>query len=63
MFSCKRMLTVNLELGVTVDIPCKTEFQYRSNVVQDLVFLCVTKTPWPGHDESQDVAGIWMPTA
>lgn len=51
-----------LEAGVTIDIPLGTEFQYRSNE-NDLVFICVTMPPWPGHDEVSYVEkGAWEPS-
>lgn len=51
-----------LEAGITIDIPLGTAFQYRS-LENDLVFICVTMPPWPGHDEVSYVAkGAWEPT-
>lgn len=54
-------LVTRLEAGVTIDIPLGTDFQYRS-LEGDLVFICVTMPPWPGHDEVEYVSqGCWEP--
>jgi len=46
--------------GITIDIPLGTDFQYRSDVNEDLVFICVTMPPWPGADEATYVDdGKW----
>lgn len=51
-----------LEAGTSIDLPVGTEFQYRSDQ-NDLVFICVTMPPWPGHDEVRYVSqGAWTPT-
>ncbi len=51
-----------LVVGVTIDIPLGTDFQYRSDE-GDLVFICVTMPPWSGADEASYVAdGAWEAT-
>ena len=51
-----------LEEGISIDIPLGTQFQYRSDE-NDLVFICVTMPPWPGHDEVVYVKkGAWIPS-
>ena len=51
-----------LKKGVTIDIVVGTAFQYRSDS-EDLVFICVTMPPWPGHDEIFYLEnGEWMPS-
>jgi len=52
-----------LEEGTSIDIPLGTDFQYRSDK-SDLVFICVTMPPWPGHDEVSYVEkGAWIPSS
>lgn len=51
-----------LEIGVTIDIPLGTHFQYRSDK-NDLIFICITMPPWPGPDEVSYVdKGAWEPS-
>jgi mannose-6-phosphate isomerase-like protein (cupin superfamily) len=51
-----------LESGISIDIPLGTQFQYRSDE-GDLVFICVTMPPWPGHGEVEYVVKPhWEPT-
>lgn len=51
-----------LEVGVTIDIPLGTDFQYRSHEA-DLVFICITTPPWSGADEASFVEnGVWEST-
>ena len=51
--------TVDLAIGISIEIPAGTAFQYRS-LEEDLVFLCITMPPWPGPTESVDVTeGAW----
>lgn len=55
-------IITELSQGITIDIPLGTEFQYRSDS-EDLVFICFTTPPWPGHDEVAYVeTGAWVPT-
>lgn len=50
-----------LKEGTTIDIPLGTDFQYRSDG-HDLIFICVTMPPWPGHDEVEYLKeGTWIP--
>ena len=49
-------VVVKLAAGVCIDIPQGAAFQYRAAAEQDLAFLCVTMPPWPGAEESVDVA-------
>lgn len=49
--------------GVTIDIPLGTDFQFRSDHDENLVFVCVTMPPWPGADEVLHLdEGAWLPT-
>ena len=53
----------SLEEGISIDIPLGTDFQYRSDE-NDLVFICVTMPPWPGHDEVSYIEkGAWIPSS
>lgn len=53
---------IELEKGMTIDIPLGTDFQYLSRE-DDLVFICVTMPPWPGHDEVEYLdKGSWAPS-
>lgn len=51
-----------LVLGISIDIPVGTAFQYRNVGTDFLRFICVTMPKWPGHQESTYVEGIWKPT-
>lgn len=52
-----------LTAGISIDIPLGTHFQYRSSDEEDLIFICITMPPWPGHDEASYVSkGAWIPT-
>lgn len=54
---------INLEPGMSIDIPLGVEFQYRSANSNDLVFLCMTTPPWPGHHEVKYLEnGVWPVT-
>jgi len=53
---------VDLEPGVSIDIPVGTAFQYRSDENQFLKFICISMPPWPGDDEAEYVDGIWQET-
>lgn len=52
--------TVDLEPGVSIDIPTGTAFQYRNTGTTALKFICIAMPPWPGEDEAQFVEGIWQ---
>ncbi|CTQ54921.1 Cupin domain protein [Roseibium album] len=54
--------TVDLEAGVSIDIPAGTAFQYRCDGDLPLKFICVSMPPWPGDDEADFVDGAWDPT-
>ncbi|MES0809198.1 cupin domain-containing protein [Roseibium sp. SCPC15] len=54
--------TVDLEAGVSIDIPAGTAFQYRCDGDASLKFICISMPPWPGDDEAEYVKGIWLPT-
>jgi len=44
--------THRLRQGSTVTIPTNWDFQFRSDGVDPLRFLCFTIPPWPGNDEA-----------
>jgi len=44
--------THRLGQGSTVTIPTNWDFQFRSDGVDPLRFLCFTIPPWPGNDEA-----------
>jgi mannose-6-phosphate isomerase-like protein (cupin superfamily) len=52
----------DLTVGVTIDIPVGTAFQYRCVGVA-LRFICVTMPPWPGEHEATIIDGPWTPNA
>ena len=54
---------VDLEPGVSVDIPTGTAFQYRCDGTEHLRFLCISMPPWPGDREAIVIDGPWTPTA
>ena len=43
---------VDLEAGVSIDIPAGTAFQYRNTGESVLQFICISMPPWPGDDEA-----------
>jgi len=51
-----------LVLGVSIDIPVGTKFQYRNNSALELKFICISMPRWPGDSEATYVQGIWEPT-
>lgn len=55
-------VTTLLESGVSLDIPVRTEFQYRCIGSEPLEFICVDMPPWPGAHEAAVVEGPWSPT-
>lgn len=55
--------TTPLHVGVTVDIPVGTAFQYRCTGADPLQFICITMPPWPGDEEASLVEGPWKPNA
>jgi mannose-6-phosphate isomerase-like protein (cupin superfamily) len=48
--------------GTSIDIPVGTVFQYRNVSDQELKFICIDMSPWPGDSEATFVNGIWEPT-
>lgn len=48
--------------GTSIDIPVGTAFQYRNVSDEELKFICITMSPWPGESEATYVKGIWQPT-
>ncbi|MCX2722441.1 cupin domain-containing protein [Roseibium salinum] len=54
--------TVDLEPGVSIDIPAGTAFQYRNTGMVPLKFICIAMPPWPGEGEAEFVEGIWAAT-
>jgi len=55
--------TTVLELGVSIDIPVGTAFQYRCTGDVPLTFLCISMPRWPGDQEATVIEGPWKPTA
>ncbi|WFE87279.1 cupin domain-containing protein [Roseibium porphyridii] len=55
-------IVVDLEPGVSIDIPSGTAFQYRATGSVSLKFICISMPPWPGDDEAEFVEGAWQPT-
>jgi mannose-6-phosphate isomerase-like protein (cupin superfamily) len=45
--------------GVSVRIPPRTRFQFRSTSAEPLEIIAVTMPPWPGADEAQDAEAWW----
>ena len=58
----KRQEVVPMEAGVCLSIPAGTEFQFRSTGDVPLSAFGVTMPPWPGKDETFEVAGRWPRT-
>ena len=50
---------VELQPGLSLDIPCGTRFQFRADGETRLVVLGVTLPPWPGPQEAATVPGPW----
>ncbi|MBO0738072.1 MAG: cupin domain-containing protein [Alphaproteobacteria bacterium] len=48
--------------GVSVTIPTRTHFQFRSDGFDPLTVIGATMPPWPGETEAFAVEGIWQPT-
>ncbi|KZM48594.1 cupin domain-containing protein [Labrenzia sp. OB1] len=55
---------VELESGVSIDIPAGTAFQYRSSADGSgpLMFVCISIPPWSADAEGESVEGPWQPT-
>jgi mannose-6-phosphate isomerase-like protein (cupin superfamily) len=45
--------------GVSVRIPPRTRFQFRSDGSIPLEAVAVTMPPWPGADEAEDAEPFW----
>ena len=54
--------TVDVEPGVSIDIPLGTAFQFRALGDEPLRAVGVTMPPWPGEDEAILAEGPWAPT-
>jgi mannose-6-phosphate isomerase-like protein (cupin superfamily) len=54
-----RESVVDVEAGVSLDIPLGTAFQFRSTGEEPLAAVGTTMPPWPGDDEAVFVDGIW----
>jgi mannose-6-phosphate isomerase-like protein (cupin superfamily) len=50
-----------LVAGVSVLVPPRTAFQFRSHGPGPLTVVGVTMPPWPGEDEAEVVEGLWAP--
>jgi mannose-6-phosphate isomerase-like protein (cupin superfamily) len=53
---------VDVELGVSLDIPLGTAFQFRSTGEAPLAAVGTTLPPWPGDDEAVPADGPWPAT-
>jgi mannose-6-phosphate isomerase-like protein (cupin superfamily) len=53
---------VDLDPGLSLNIPTGSHFQFRCDGEDELHILGVTMPPWPGADEAYSVPGIWPPT-
>jgi len=53
--------TVDVEPGVSIDIPLGTTFQFRALGDEPLRAVGVTMPPWPGEDEAILTDGPWKP--
>jgi mannose-6-phosphate isomerase-like protein (cupin superfamily) len=48
--------------GVSITLPVRTHFQFRSDSSEPLVAVAVTMPPWPGDEEAYAVEGPWQAT-
>jgi mannose-6-phosphate isomerase-like protein (cupin superfamily) len=53
---------VDVEAGVSLDIPLGTAFQFRSTGAEPLAAVGTTMPPWPGDDEAEPADGPWPPS-
>jgi mannose-6-phosphate isomerase-like protein (cupin superfamily) len=53
---------VDVEPGVSLDIPLGTAFQFRSTGAEPLAAVGTTMPPWPGDDEAMPADGPWAAT-
>jgi mannose-6-phosphate isomerase-like protein (cupin superfamily) len=54
-------LVVEVEAGVSIDIPLGTTFQFRARGEAPLRAVGVTMPPWPGDGEAMLSEGPWDP--
>jgi len=54
--------TVELAVGLSLNIPIGAHFQFRCAREEPLIILGATMPPWPGPDEAYPVQGIWTAT-
>src|SRR3954447_13369953 len=57
-----RESVVDVEAGVSLDVPRGTAFQFRSTGDEPLAAVGTTLPPWPGDDEALPAAGPWRPS-
>jgi mannose-6-phosphate isomerase-like protein (cupin superfamily) len=50
---------VQLEPGISISIPPRCAFQFRTRGDAPLRILIVTIPPWPGSEEAEFVQGAW----
>ncbi len=50
---------LDVEAGMSIDIPVGTSFQFRAAADSALEAVAVTMPPWPGVEEAEFVEGIW----
>ncbi len=54
---------IELEPGVSANIPLGTRFQFRNDGGERLEIVIATVPPWPGEDEAVACDGPWEATA
>ena len=50
---------LDVEAGMSIDIPVGTSFQFRAGDGAALEAVAVTMPPWPGMEEAEFVIGVW----
>jgi mannose-6-phosphate isomerase-like protein (cupin superfamily) len=55
----EREEVVLLAAGISLTIPARTEFQFRSIGRDPLTAIAITMPPWPGEREAYSVEGKW----
>ena len=54
---------LDLQPGVSFDIPTGARFQFRNTGPEHLSVLIATMPPWPGDNEAIPIPGPWTPTS
>jgi mannose-6-phosphate isomerase-like protein (cupin superfamily) len=50
---------LDVEAGMSIDIPVGTSFQFRAASDAPLEAVAVTMPPWPSMEEAEFVEGVW----